>query len=228
MDETSGENRIITRMGISIAKLPLGVRYGKMLLVAAQAGVLDYAIEWLPVYRKIHHSPMVHNSTKLMTMTTTKTRRTQARTMKSTCLIRNIGKEIRNKWRHRGGDVLAGMLAVGAYSYASEEQVARQEKAACQRFCNEMGLSYSVMVRIQKMRLHLAGLAKARLASAGGVAARTGGIISSMRPPNKLEENLLCQAICSGLLDNVAMIAPPGYLSGNHPFGFRSAYIVVP
>jgi ATP-dependent RNA helicase DHX37/DHR1 len=81
------------------------------------------------------------------------------------------------------------------------------------------------MVRIQKMRLHLARLAKARLPTSDGVATRTGGIVTSMRPPNKLQESLLCQAICSGLLDNVAMLAPPGSLSGDHPYGFRSAYI---
>jgi ATP-dependent RNA helicase DHX37/DHR1 len=46
-----------------------------------------------------------------------------------------------------------------------------------------------------------------------------------MRPPNKLEESLLAQSISSGLLDNVAMLAPPGTLSGEHPYGFRSAYI---
>ena len=42
--ETHGGDGTITRLGAAVAKLPLGVRYGKMLIVAAQAGVLDYAV----------------------------------------------------------------------------------------------------------------------------------------------------------------------------------------
>jgi ATP-dependent RNA helicase DHX37/DHR1 len=34
----------VTRLGQAVSKLPLGVRHGKMLLVAADAGLLDYAI----------------------------------------------------------------------------------------------------------------------------------------------------------------------------------------
>jgi len=39
--EESGGDGDITRLGSAVAKLPLGVRYGKMLLVAAQAGILE-------------------------------------------------------------------------------------------------------------------------------------------------------------------------------------------
>jgi ATP-dependent RNA helicase DHX37/DHR1 len=41
--ETQGNDGEVTRLGAAVAKLPLGVRYGKMLLVGAQGGVLDYA-----------------------------------------------------------------------------------------------------------------------------------------------------------------------------------------
>lgn len=219
--EKTGEDGTITRLGASIAKLPLGVRYGKMLLVAAQAGVLDYAIAMVAVLSE--NSPFSHgqNLDPNDEDEEEKTKDDEDDGMTD----KERRKEIKNKWKHRGGDVLAGMLAVGAYSYAGQGAGGCSEKVACQRFCDENGITYSVMARIQKMRLHLAKLAKSRLSTSEGVAARTGGIVSSMRPPNKLQENLLCQAICSGLLDNVAMLAPPGSLSGDHPYGFRSAYI---
>jgi hypothetical protein len=59
MDETSGEDRIIARMGISIAEHPLGVRYGKMLLVASPGwGPKDYAIAMVP--DRSENSPFTH------------------------------------------------------------------------------------------------------------------------------------------------------------------------
>jgi hypothetical protein len=85
------------------------------------------------------------------------------------------------------------MLAVGAYTYAGRGAGGSSEKLACRQFCEENGLSFPVMQRIQKMRLHLARLAKTRLCKADGVAARTGGIVNTMAPPNKLQERLLCQ-----------------------------------
>eukprot|EP00536_Pseudo-nitzschia_multiseries_P011114 jgi/Psemu1/205015/e_gw1.363.8.1 len=42
--ERDGGDGVVTRLGKAVSKLPLGVRYAKMLLVAAKAGVLDYAI----------------------------------------------------------------------------------------------------------------------------------------------------------------------------------------
>jgi Oligonucleotide/oligosaccharide-binding (OB)-fold len=46
-----------------------------------------------------------------------------------------------------------------------------------------------------------------------------------MPPPNKLQESLLCQSIASGLLDNIAVLAPLGSIPGQHPFSLRSAYL---
>ncbi|EEC49743.1 predicted protein, partial [Phaeodactylum tricornutum CCAP 1055/1] len=43
IEEKGGDGQA-TRLGVAVANLPLGVRFGKMLLVAAQAGVLDHAI----------------------------------------------------------------------------------------------------------------------------------------------------------------------------------------
>jgi len=117
------------------------------------------------------------------------------------------------------------MLAVGAYTYAGRGAGGASEKFACKKFCEENGLDPVIMERIQKMRSHLARLCKTRLGSAEGVAASTGGVVCSMLPPNKLHERLLCQSIASGLLDNVAMLAPLGSIPGEHPFSLRSAYL---
>jgi Oligonucleotide/oligosaccharide-binding (OB)-fold len=57
------------------------------------------------------------------------------------------------------------------------------------------------------------------------VAAKTGGILISMSPPNLTQSRLLCQSIASGLLDNVALLAPPGSIPSDHPYSVRLAYI---
>ncbi len=102
-------------------------------------------------------------------------------------------KERSNLWRHDGGDVLAGILATGAYSYAGRGAGGATENLACKRFCEENSLHPVIMQRIQKMRIQLAKLAKQRLGNAKGVAASSGKILSSMPPPKNTEENLLRQ-----------------------------------
>jgi ATP-dependent RNA helicase DHX37/DHR1 len=219
--EEQGGDGSVTRLGQAVAKLPLGVRYGKMLLIAAQAGVLDYAIAMVSLLSE--NSPFLHGQQD--SLADSKEEEDSQSTSDSEDEHDTRKKPEVRKWMHRRGDVLAGMLAVGAYTYAGRGAGGSSEKSACKKFCSENGLNFPVMDRIQKMRLHLARLAKIRFCKAEGVAARTGGIVNSMRPPNRLEENLLCQAISSGLLDNVAMLAPPGSMSGDHPYGFRSAYM---
>ena len=225
MEEDGGDG-LITRLGAAVAKLPLGVRYGKMLLVSAEAGVLDYAIAMVAVLSEA--SPFVVHGQSLDTQDDKEKDDSDDDDSDEEMNIQQEEekkKVKKNRWVHRGGDVLAGMLAVGAYTYAGRGAGGASEQMACRKFCEENGLHPVVMARIQKMRVHLARLAQARLSSADGVAARTGGILSSMKPPNKAQEQLLCQAIASGLLDNVAMLAPLGSLSGDYSFSLRSAYM---
>jgi ATP-dependent RNA helicase DHX37/DHR1 len=216
-----------TRLGKAVAKLPLGVRYAKILLVAAQAGVLDYAIVVVSVLSE--SSPFQHVPEK----EEDPTRESDDSDVESMDGIDEVKarelkkqeKTNRKRWHHRKGDILAAMLAVGACTYAGNSAGGASELLATRRFCEDNGLSAVIMGRIQKMRKHLASLAKHRLCNAGGVAARTGGFSSKMTPPTGLQERLLVQAIVSGLLDNVALLAPPGSLTGNHPYGLRSAYL---
>lgn len=215
----------ITRLGSAVAQLPLGIRYGKILLVGAQAGVLDYAIPVVAVLSEV--SPFKTSADQAV-----QEEKGEDDDKDDTDSLSggesNLESERKSKpkkWYAKGGDILAAVLALGGYTYAGRGAGGMSEKVACEKFCLENGLNPTVMHRIQKMRVHLARLAGQRLRSASGIAATTGGITSSMPPPNALQEKLLCQAIASGLLDNVAMLAPPGSIPGDHPFSLRSAYI---
>ena len=93
----------------------------------------------------------------------------------------------KRKWRHSGGDILAGMLAIGAYSYDSRSNKEKKGNSDTRKkFCEENGLNPVIMERIQKMRVHLAKLAKQRFENAEGYAAKTCGVMNNMSPPNKL------------------------------------------
>jgi HrpA-like RNA helicase len=167
-----------------------------MLLVAAQANVLDYGIVLVSVLSEA--SPFAHTNVQDDDDSGSDSEnsidglddvdRTNAIKQE-----RQKKKARSNVWRHDGGDVLAGILATGAYSYAGRGAGGASESLACKRFCEENCLHPVIMERIQKMRIHLAKLAKQRLGNASGVAASSGKVLSSMPPPKKLEENLLRQ-----------------------------------
>jgi ATP-dependent RNA helicase DHX37/DHR1 len=217
IEEKGGDGQA-TRLGVAVANLPLGVRFGKMLLVAAQAGVLDYAIAMIAALTE--SSPFVHNG-QLSSNGSDEDSDIEINIKDK----EDVGAKKRQLWAHKGGDVLAMMLATGAYAFAGHDAGGVSERVACRKFCETNGLHPVIMERIQKMRLHLARLVKTRLPNAQSIATRTGGFLSSMKPPNKLQEDHLKQAIASGLLDNVAMLAPFGYFPGEHTFNLRSAYI---
>jgi len=222
-----GNDGKITPLGLAVAKLPLGVRYGKMLLVAAQANVLDYAIAMVAVLSEstpfVHHSEEIgkdgdREGEELEGLDKVDQNHAQQKE-------KERKREKKSQWQHNGGDVLAAMKAVGAYAFAGRGAGGNSEKLACSNFCEENGLNLVVMQRIAKMRLHLCKLAKTRLPSAGGVAATTGNFSPSMPPPKRLQECLLRQSISSGLLDNIARRAPPGMLQAEFSGIPRSAYI---
>ncbi|GAX25309.1 ATP-dependent RNA helicase DHX37/DHR1 [Fistulifera solaris] len=217
----AGDGRI-TRLGSAVAKLPLGIRCGKMLLVAAQAGVLDYGIAMVAALSE--KNPFNQNGQEDVDVEIIDGDDSSSELSEDDNQA-TTPKKKPNKWTHKAGDVLAVMLAVGAYTYAGKGAGGSSERLACRKFCEENGLNYPIMERIQKMRLHLAGLSKLRLSMADSIASNSGSISYSMPPPTKLQEKLLCQAIASGLLDNIAMLAPVGSMTGQHPFSLRSAYL---
>uniref|UniRef100_A0A6U0U7B8 RNA helicase n=1 Tax=Eucampia antarctica TaxID=49252 RepID=A0A6U0U7B8_9STRA len=231
--ERHGGDGSITKLGAAVATLPLGVRYGKMLLVAAQANLLDYAIALVSILSE--SSPFIHQADDkldgddLSNPEDDDNFLSELDEVDRNAALKKIKEQKKTqrkrRWKHDGGDILAGMLAIGAYSYASRGSKETKHTAeTCQHFCEENGLNSVIMGRIQKMRVHLAKLAKQRLGKAEGFAAKVGGILNTMSPPNKSQEDLLKQAIASGLLDNVARRLPPGTLLSDKSVAPRAAY----
>jgi ATP-dependent RNA helicase DHX37/DHR1 len=210
-DETSdGE---ITKLGAAVAQLPLGVRYGKMVLVAAEAGVLDYAIATV--------SALSQNSP--FTTTTTEVEENDEENDADEQPEEEVAKSKRKGfWAHRGGDVLATVLAIGAFTHAGRNAGGAAQRLAFSRFCEQQGLNPIIMTRIHDMRIRLTRVMQNRL----GGATVNKDAFHSLPPPTKLQERLLTQAIASGLLDHVATLAPAGTLTNNdHPLNLRSAYL---
>ena len=227
VEEHGGDGKI-TPLGAAVAQLPLGVRYGKMLLVGAQAKVIDYAIALVAVLSET--TPFVFN-TEQIDKEVSALDRDEVNGLDEVDRIHTLQREkevkheMKSKWVHDGGDVLAALKAVGAYAYAGRGAGGSSEMLASRQFCEENGLHLVVMQRIAKMRLHLCKLARSRLPHAGGIAAETGKYLPSMPPPTRIQECLLRQAIASGLLDNIARRAPPGVLAVEFSGIPRSAYI---
>ena len=194
----------ITTLGRAVSKLPLGVRYAKMLIIAAKCGVLDYAIGLVAVL-----SESCPFSTRYQNETKDNNEKGDADGENLDDIdVNNIEEENRNKsknkkWLHSGGDVLAAVHALGAYTYAGRGAGGMSEVLACQKFCEENGLNLVIMQRIQKLRIQLAKLLHLRMndivelidinSETRSVAMSTGGISYDMPPPNNLEEMLLRQ-----------------------------------
>lgn len=192
--EDVGSDGEITRLGAAVSGLPLGVRYGKMLMVAAQAGVLDYAIAMVAVLSETSPFEQAPGGENKSANDNSNDSSLDEVDRHAAALVEKERKGAKKrKWVHKGGDVLAGMLAAGACAFVGRSAGGASEKAACRKFCEENGLNFVVMDRIQKMRVHLARLSKARLSNAKGVAAKTGAVLSTMPPPNRLQEKLLMQ-----------------------------------
>lgn len=219
--EKNQDDGVITRLGAAVAQLPLGVRCGKILLVAAQAGVLDFAI--VLVAAMSEQSPFIRSGHIQL-----KNEEDDAEANEEDSETENstAADKTNLRWVHKCGDLLATLHAVGAYTYAGYNAGSiNDQRIAYRAFCETNGLNHVIMDRIQKLRTHLCRLAKTRLSDAGGVAASNGGFVQSMKPPNKVQEQLLCQSIASGLLDNIALLAPLGSISGERPYSLRSAYL---
>mmetsp|Transcript_35799 Transcript_35799/g.52484 ORF Transcript_35799/g.52484 Transcript_35799/m.52484 type:complete len:1193 (-) Transcript_35799:369-3947(-) len=229
--EKSGGDGTITRLGTAVAKLPLGVRYGKVLLIAANANVLDYAIAVVSVLSE--SNPFTTNSSEVSSDNKDDSEQDVDKYAGLDEIDRNAAikkdeakkRQGKLKWSHKGGDVIAGLIAVGAYTYSGNGSDSASEILQQRKFCEENGLHFVVMQRIHKMRVHLARLVKTRLPNAEGVAAKTGGILSSMPPPNKFQENVLRQSIAAGFLDNVARRALPGSINDDRSIRHRASYM---
>lgn len=151
VEEQGGDGKI-TPLGSAVAQLPLGVRYGKMLLVAAQANVLDYAIVLVAVL----------SESNLFVQITEEIKKTDDESPESSKELEGLdevdrnqvrkqekdrkrNEKLKSKWQHDGGDVLSAVKAVGAYAYAGRGAGGASEQLACRKFCEENGLHFVVM-----------------------------------------------------------------------------------
>lgn len=224
--ERDGGDGSITRLGLAVSKLPLGVRYAKMLLVAAHAGVLDYSI--VAVAALSETSPFSPYPSVDASLGETKEQGDESVMDEVDTNLTNDTEKRKarsKKWYHTSGDVFAAISAVGAFTFAGKGVGGASEILATRKFCEENCLNFTIMSRIQRTRMHLASLARKRMGTAKGIAATSGSFSHKMPPPNKLQERLLMQSIASGLLDRVAFLAPPGSIPGQYPVDIRSAYI---
>ena len=210
----------ITKLGAAVAQLPLGVRYGKMVLVAAEAGVLDYAIA---VVSALSENP------PFITSPLENDDEAEEETDSSDDEEADVGKGRKKKqkgyWAHRSGDVMATVLSIGAYTHASRNAGGAAQRLACRKFCEQHGLNPVIMSRIHEMRVRLTRLLQSRLVQDSGDSSPGRDKFHALRPPSKLQERLLRQSIASGLLDNVATLAPVATFAADHPLNLRTAYL---
>lgn len=183
-NDTSGGDGRITNLGKSVSQLPLNARFGKMLLVAAQANVLEYAVAMVAVLSEV--SPFRNISDR------SNSSECDNHSDNSAEPEEKSRAEQRNQWFHPHGDVLASLLAVGADSYARRGVGGASEAAASKRFCEENGLNFVVIQRIQKLRKQLTKLVKMRVHLTAG-SFKTSRINYSLPPPSRLQENALSQ-----------------------------------
>ena len=130
--ERDGGDGVITRLGRAVAKLPLGVRYSKMLLVAAKAGILDYAIVIVAILSEA--SPFTNyvskNSNGEDSGEEINDEDLDEIDKKLVEERKERKKRNRLQWFNQGGDILAALLAVGAYTYAGRGAGGASEKLA--------------------------------------------------------------------------------------------------
>lgn len=226
---------IITNLGKGVAKLPLGVRYAKMLIVGAGAGILNYSIMLVAMLSE--QSPFLlkggvvgggdeeeeekeeennDNEEEHLDEVDKEALRLQKEDLEAE-------KNIAQRWKHSGGDAVARLLAGGAFNYAGNDCGGAAQQLANKTFCSENGLNLVVMQRTQKLCAQLEKLCVARFnldtGAGGDVRCR------DLPPPSSGEEEMMRQVVTSGMLDHVARRAVGGEVVDERGNIRRNAYI---
>ena len=250
--EESEEGQI-TDLGRALSKLPLNVRFAKMLLGAVGSGVLDLTI--MLVACMSEQSPFLDTFGGVGREDEEKKKGEQAdseeakkakqkekeknevrshklrsddpngiyRIMLTPNAFDYASQHWRSKWKHPYGDPIARVLAAGAYHHAGNGAGGVTEEVACRAFCTANDLNYTVLGRIQKLRTQLTKVVGMRLGLQDSE-----GLRSKLRvlpPPTRIEQLKLSQLLSSGLLDNVAKKATGGEVVGKNGVVRRDAYL---
>jgi len=187
--EFHGGDGLITKVGMEVSRIPLGARFAKVLYVASKTGVLDFAIAMVAALSE----QSFLNSRLPQEME-------QTDSTDENVVKKQVKKQ---RWMHSKSDALASLLGVGAYAYAVDQGNASE-------FCHEQGWNAELLARIERTRSHLCRLAKTVFSDVQSTATQTGGFNKKMKPPTARQETLLSQALLSGMLDHVALLAPVG------------------
>ena len=239
-----GAEGSITELGKALAKLPVGVRFAKMLLAGVGAGLQDFTIllvgclsEQSPFLfeRESEHdkddaeedeakqSALKTGDDKLDVVDDAVEQERRAQ--------QKLDEKAMETWRHGCGDSLARLLAAGACQHAGGSVGGATEEAVCKSFCKANRLNFTVLSRVQQMRAQLTRIISTRL---GVDAGKEGAekkqqerrtVIPALPPPSKLEQSQISQLLCSGFLDNVARRAIGGEIVGENGVARKDAYV---
>jgi len=175
----------ITPVGHVMACFPVSPRYGKMLALGHQHGLLPYAVAIVAA---------LSVQELLTTHIPHATSPEQKETVKAQALKLAA---VRRVWAGAGhckllGDLSVLLHAVGAAEYAG----------CTHEFCTQNGIRYKGMMEVRKLRSQLTNAVNGVLPDAGLV------LDPRLSPPTDTQAKLLRQVILSGLGDHVARRMP--------------------
>eukprot|EP00727_Mastigamoeba_balamuthi_P001391 m51a1_g11249 putative probable atp-dependent rna helicase dhx37 (1362) ;mRNA; r:32915-37814 len=172
----------ITALGRRIAQFPVHPRYAKMLVLAHQAGCLQWVVTIVAAMSvKQLFLPMLGAGAFDDDDAATAAQKRDCSHRKS-----------KSPWASSSSDCLAALKAVEACLYSKKAGQSVRE------FCERHQLHMQSMEEALRLREQLASMLSVRVDGSG-----------SARPPTTSEEALIRQVVCAGLIDQVARRVPP-------------------
>ncbi|XP_062506597.1 probable ATP-dependent RNA helicase DHX37 isoform X2 [Corticium candelabrum] len=176
--------RIVTSLGLVMAKFPVSPRCAKMLTLGHQNGCLPYIIALVAAL-----------SVKELFMDSNLPTSTSADMSEEQHQERQYS--LRKRWAGQGGAELLGDLmvllrAVGACEYSGNSE----------KFCSENGIRYKAMSEVRRLRLQLTNAVN------GVVESSFLCVNPKMVPPSLEQARILRQIVLAGCSDHVARRIP--------------------
>lgn len=191
----------VTSLGRAVAKFPVLPRFGKMLALSHQQGLLPYTVcmvAALSVQEVLLETPLL--------------------TTEDSKNYRQKWALLRRSWAGTGNSLLLGdpmvlLRAVGAAEYANFSG------QNLQTFCEQHGLRHKAVVEIRKLRIQLTNEIKTNIPDADVV------VDPKLEPPTGVQSKLLRQLLLAGMGDQVARkIDPEDFKDANDKAKYKYAY----
>ncbi|CDW54905.1 ATP dependent RNA helicase DHX37 [Trichuris trichiura] len=205
LDSNGRQVARITKLGRTVALLPLAPRYGKMVALACQQGLLAYAICLVSALSV--REPLLNPST-IECKDIEKKKEKIAECLRSRRALAGQGHSL----------LLGDLMVLLKASLAAEQELTVS-------FCEKHGFRYKAMVEICKMRRQLTKIVNA-LCTEADLAIGT-----QLKPPTDEQAELLRQLVLTGLCENVARRADDCFAqTGCKPsrLAYRSAAVEDP